>query len=154
MFKGWTLVGPGDFFFPANEFFINRNCPIEKTYQIKRIQIMNLTFKVKTDFHNKSSVMIHFLFPEKIQLKINIEKRKTFYRPISAVTSRHVISRTGGQPSVNKSRDSTTHYDRRDVTSFLKWIYIDVNERCFKLMLLLLTPFSSYGKSFEQILVK
>ena len=71
---------------------------------------MNLTFKVKTDFHNKSSVMIHFLFLEKIQLKINIEKRKTFY--------------------------------------------IDVNERRFKLMLLSLTPFSSCGKIFEQILVE
>ena len=29
------------------------------------------------------------------------------------VTSRHVISRTGGQPNVNKSLDSTTRYDRR-----------------------------------------
>ena len=71
---------------------------------------MNLTFKVKTDFHNKSLVMIHFLFPEKIQLKTNIEKRKTFY--------------------------------------------IDVNQRCCKLMFLLVTPFSSCGKIFEQILVE
>ena len=31
----------------------------------------------------------------------------------SEVTSRHVISRTGGQPNVNKSLDSTTRYDRR-----------------------------------------
>ena len=34
-------------------------------------------------------------------------------RPISEVTSRHVISRTGGQPNVNKSLDYTTRYDRR-----------------------------------------
>ena len=35
-------------------------------------------------------------------------------RPISSVTLHHVILRTGGQPNVNKSLDSTTRYDRRE----------------------------------------